>query len=147
MTDTPATPAIPLAARINGARPWIPSKNRTGDENLEGYLVTVLRRENNQGEPYPVLILDSRREDGLLTAWHAQGELAQEQLRKAKPGQGELVGICAHVPTESKTRKEPNGNPVKYTAYTVYDPTKADVAPTPEMSWDDLAVGDDEPRF
>jgi hypothetical protein len=132
--DTPAY--IPLAARVNGARAWIPAKDRTTDEMISGHLVTVQRRQNNQGEDYPVVIIDCERPDGVLTAWHAQSLIAQEQLRKYRPAPGQAIGIVAHVPVASKARKDPNGNAVMYTNVTVYDPD-ADDTVTSDWNWDD----------
>lgn len=143
MTDT-AT-AIPLAARINGARPWIPNKKRTQDEAIEGTLVAVKAGTNDQGERYPIVIIDCGHDDGSLTAWHAQSAIAQRQLRELRPAQGEAIGVVAHAPRESKARKDANGNPVAYTNWTVYNPDEADKVVSEE--WDTFALGDEPPGF
>lgn len=133
---------IPLAARINGARPWKPAKDRTGDEHLTGTVVAIKRRETEYGA-YPCLIIDTGADDQHLTAFHAFHTVAKEQLKALKPAPGEAIGIVAHAPVKANKRKNSEGEPVTYTPYTIYNPDTADTV-ADEWGWD---ADDDEPGF
>ena len=79
MTDT--TPAIPLQARINGARAWKPAKDRTTDAMLTGTVVAITRRgEGGEYGVYPCVIVEVDGEE-TFQAFHAFHTVAKEQLK------------------------------------------------------------------
>ena len=130
MTDT----QIPLQARINGARAWKPAKDRTADEMLTGTVVAITRRgEGGEYGVYPCVVVDTGAET--FTAFHAFHTVAKEQLKKLKPSAGESICIVAHPPQKANKRKDVNGDPVVYTAYTIFNPDQEDEA-VAEFDWD-----------
>lgn len=131
-TPAPAV-EIPLAARINGARAWKPTKDRTTDEMLTGTVVAIVPRTSEYGT-YPVVVVDTGAET--LSAFHAFHTVSLDQLKALKPSAGESIVIVAHPKVAANKRKDANGDPVQYTPYTIFNPDNP-AAVTSNWSWDD----------
>jgi hypothetical protein len=131
---------IPLYARINGARAWKPAKDRTADAMLTGTVVAVVSRTSDYGT-YPVVVVDTGEDT--FAAFHAFHTVALEQLKQLKPSPGEAITIVAHPVTAANKRKDANGDPVKYTPYSIFNPDA--VVPVPAFDWGSVAA--DEPSF
>lgn len=139
-----STPEIPLIVRAKGAPAWKPTPDRTEPEILDGYVAMVYGRTSNYGT-YPVVVVDQDG-SGRLLAFHAFHEVAMQQLKELRPGQGDHIAIVAHPKRASNNRKDAKGDPVVYSPYDIYNPDElAEVGSN--WSWDDAAVALDEPGY
>jgi hypothetical protein len=139
-TEPTAPVEIPLHARINGARAWKPRKDRKTDAMLTGHVVAVVPRTSEYGT-YPVVVVDTGHE--AFSAFHAFHTVALEQLKTLKPSPGERITVVAHPVVDANKRKDANGDAVRYTPYSIFNPDA--VQAVPDFDWG--SVGGEGPAF
>lgn len=107
--------------KIETATAWRPT---SGDE-ITGYVITTRKRETEYGT-HPVVILDTRNEDGTYTAVHAFHSVLKGRLAEVKPRPGDRLTIHYAGKITGK------GNP--YHSYVAFNPDSP--ATEDEFNWD-----------
>lgn len=126
-------PELQKLINIRSARGWKPNPGET----LVGTVAHIGRRESEYGA-YPVVTLAADSPDDpeavnyiAVNAFHS---ILKTALYDIKPAIGSRLSVTYQGQIEGK-RKDKDGNPVKYHAYTVIDPDAP--AEETEFSWDD----------
>jgi C4-dicarboxylate-specific signal transduction histidine kinase len=119
---------------VETAPAWRPAAG----EQLTASIAAILRRETQYGA-YPVVVFQLK--DGTFTAWHAMHSIAQDALKARRPAPGDTLTVHYGGRIESKKRKDSDGKPVKYHAWTIVSENDAD------DSWDFGDAPTDEPGY
>lgn len=101
------------AIAIKTAPAWRPD---AGDI-LTATVVKILRMETQYGA-YPKVVLQNPA-DGSFLAWHAMHQTGLDALKKVKPSAGDTITIHYGGRIPSKSRKDSEGKPVQYHAWTI----------------------------
>lgn len=131
-------PELQKLINIRSARGWKPAPGQT----LVGTIVDIRKQASEYGE-YPVLTVAAEGDDPEATEYtavHAFHGTLKTALYELKPSKGQRLAITYGGQSESRKRKDSNGDPVKYHVYTVLDPDAA--VQTEDDPW-----ATDDPQF
>lgn len=165
MTETPIADAVEQdydavdyndrrAGQFNRTYPttWRPA---VGSEFVGTFIRLDQGPENEYGTPWIVVFqgsvsavmtpgvntADEPMEDGVEYGFWLIHSTALSQFKDAQPEPGERFACLYRGLRKSKTRRDRQGNPVEYHAYSVICPDRQVPGVTAEISWDTLDTG------
>lgn len=116
---------------LDSAEGWLPKDGDT----LIGTIVGIKPSNGNQYGIYPIVTVATAEGNVALHCFH---QTLKDPLLELRPVVGEKLAVAYMGTKESKTRKDSNGNPVKYHNYSlVVDRPVEDDATSWDMFTDD----------